>query len=787
MPFAYRKEDGELYVLLSLQRTKRKLKPAQAAAEAEAAAAGAAPRALAYTFLGGKIEASDNGDARLTAAREAHEETHGLLHTKQVLAALCGQPHERMVADVAYTPSTSSSSTSSTSNSSSSHSSSSSTGDASSAAAPQAGGSGRPAAADVPAPFEYFPTGRYMLFALHLPDAWRLPEACEAKLQAGERHPEAEKVLGLEWVSLRQLSFIKRGALQRVTLGRGLYAGGSSSSSSSSSSRHGTTHSPVAPPTAPISEVQAGASAAAAASDAAAQPSASSSSSAAAAPEAAAAAAAAAAQQPQPDASSSSSSSSASDTAPATVAAAAGGGGGDAGPAVHVPGGQYPALAHHFLADMLRNKRLSVGIYSWLLCMRRHLRQWHGFRGTRADEAAEEAAALVKANWFSRQQLGEEAAAEEGEDVDSDGELLPPLASASASASASAAAGLGGLEDLFSDLPSSLQVSSRSRQQAAGNNSGSRKAAGHDAHRGRGALAAAELAQAARLGRAETSRLAKEDALRRQEAAKAAGRAAAAAAAAAAAKPAAADSLQAPPPRRPPPPLLPLPEAASPSSALSPPPLTLPPLPPAPLPAALPRPSSSLASAAAPSAPANSTQATTNTGASSTANTNRTTGSARAASYTVWRIDGTPDSRAGEPRAAETRLRMHPPPSSRARDMPSSSPHSTSHSQSIGQGQGQGPAGPPPHWSGHAQGSPAASARNLGGGGGGGGVAEVAVWRLDGEVEWSGSVAPGTTVLKQQQQQSAARTGDTGPRDTAGRSSRPPVNPSAGEQESGRL
>lgn len=52
MPFAYRQADGELYVLLSLQRTRRRVKQAEEAEEAVAPAAGPARQTLAYTFLG---------------------------------------------------------------------------------------------------------------------------------------------------------------------------------------------------------------------------------------------------------------------------------------------------------------------------------------------------------------------------------------------------------------------------------------------------------------------------------------------------------------------------------------------------------------------------------------------------------------------------------------------------------------------------------------------------------------------------------------------------------------
>lgn len=114
----------------------------------------------------------DGGDARVTAAREAHEETHRLLHTEQVREALCGRPHGRMVADEAHMHSGSGSSSSPGSNSIGT------TG--ASDARSEGAGSGGP---DLPAPYMYFPSGRYTLFALHLPDAWRLPQACQAKLQ----------------------------------------------------------------------------------------------------------------------------------------------------------------------------------------------------------------------------------------------------------------------------------------------------------------------------------------------------------------------------------------------------------------------------------------------------------------------------------------------------------------------------------------------------------------------------------------------------------------------------
>ncbi|KAG2437407.1 hypothetical protein HXX76_006059 [Chlamydomonas incerta] len=697
MPFAYRQENGELYVLLSLQRTKKKLKAPPAEAEAAAVAGGSAPQTLAYAFLGGKIEDSDGGDARLTAAREAHEETHGLLHTEHVLGALCGLQHDCMVADDACAPSgsTSTNSTSGTSSTTSSTSRSSPASD---------GGDD----ADVPAPFEYFPSGRYTLFALHLPDAWRLPEACEAKLRAGEKHPEAEKVLGLEWVSLRQLGSIKRGQVQHLRLGSGLPG-----------STRQTTEARCAAAAAP----------AAAASSGSPQPAASSS--AAAAPEAAASA------QERPGATTNGS---AGATVTSTTAASASAATSTAADASTTSVADEPtecrALAHHFLADMLRNKRLLVGIHNWLLCMRRHLRQWHGFQGTRPEEAAEEEAALAKARMFS---VGLGGYGDDEDGAGSDGEA-PAVASAM----------MGELEQLFSDLPSSLQVRSQ----------GTSKQAMYEAE----FTASAEAAHVARVEMA-----------RRAEVAKAA-KAAAAAAAKAAAMAKAADDKQAPPPRRPPPPLLPLPAPrATPDPMLA----SRLPIPPAPLPtspppASLPRPSSALVSAAASPTAAASPRAATST-----------TRAHPLPSYALWRMDGTRDAREGLAHLAETRLRLQPAANARG---PSSTPPSAGQVQ----GQGQDPAGSPVRPA-HAQGSPAAAKSHQGGGDAAAGLvpAPVAVWKIDGEVEWgtSGRPGPATTVLKQQPRSSAVEAAEerkpsrAAAGSAAGRPSRTFANQYSGSQE----
>ncbi|GFR46623.1 hypothetical protein Agub_g8228 [Astrephomene gubernaculifera] len=241
IPFAYNNKERELYVLMSIQReSKGKIKDG-----------------LVYTLLGGKVANSDCNDARRTAAREAYEETHRLLRLPEVLSVLGGAAQaygETLTAASALAPSSPTASTSSpqrqdakgvqpagcrgeeadaavrgpgnslaqaSSTDSSSRSSRSgavgyvsreggsasrtgrSSGESrsgsSNAAVAQGGGEG-PCT-----PYEHFPGGRYVAFALHLPDAWRLPQQFEAKIKAKDTHPEADKAVGLEWVSLKRL------------------------------------------------------------------------------------------------------------------------------------------------------------------------------------------------------------------------------------------------------------------------------------------------------------------------------------------------------------------------------------------------------------------------------------------------------------------------------------------------------------------------------------------------------------------------------------------------------
>ncbi|GIL69808.1 hypothetical protein Vretifemale_619, partial [Volvox reticuliferus] len=268
VPFAYREDEGQLYVLLSIQRSDRGRGPS-----------------LVYTFLGGKVAGVDRKDARRTAAREAHEETHRLLVEQTVLDALLGTvpaydstraaaaaaaatPGPNAVAASAASPTASSSnlagaampasdgafsaastvatttaavvatgstaaaevfagndavetSSSSTDGGASGRNlrdsdgaqidgSRSDTGiGASSSTAEASSLSGCARGGQYPVPSEYFSSGRYMAFAMHLPDSWHLPGGCTAMIKAKQKHPEAEKAEGLEWITLRQLGKLR--------------------------------------------------------------------------------------------------------------------------------------------------------------------------------------------------------------------------------------------------------------------------------------------------------------------------------------------------------------------------------------------------------------------------------------------------------------------------------------------------------------------------------------------------------------------------------------------------
>lgn len=98
-------------------------------------------------FLGGKRQLRDGGAPAATAAREAHEESHGVLDEQTVLRLL--------------------------------------------------------SAPDCLRAFEEH--GQYVFFLCHLPDAWDAPDRCAAKLAAGEGLPAGRKNVGLKWVPLSKL------------------------------------------------------------------------------------------------------------------------------------------------------------------------------------------------------------------------------------------------------------------------------------------------------------------------------------------------------------------------------------------------------------------------------------------------------------------------------------------------------------------------------------------------------------------------------------------------------
>ncbi|GIL62969.1 hypothetical protein Vafri_17154, partial [Volvox africanus] len=300
VPFAYREDEGQLYVLLSIQRSDR--------------GRGAS---LVYTLLGGKVAGVDRKDARRTAAREAHEETHRLLDEQMVLDVLLGiapaygstraaataaavSPRGSAAVAVAADSTTASGSnltgaalpapesafpanstvvtttaaadtvansciaaaevsvgngatspllpppwpsplhpgqTTETHSSNTeggafernltescgvqSDASGSDTGVGSGASIPETSGlsdCGR--GGQYPVPSEYFWSGRYMAFAMHLPDSWQLAGGCAAKIKAKQKHPEAGKAEGLAWITLRQLGQLREnGSLQDSTSG----------------------------------------------------------------------------------------------------------------------------------------------------------------------------------------------------------------------------------------------------------------------------------------------------------------------------------------------------------------------------------------------------------------------------------------------------------------------------------------------------------------------------------------------------------------------------------------
>ncbi|KAG2487181.1 hypothetical protein HYH03_014159 [Edaphochlamys debaryana] len=267
LPFAYRPEEGELYVLLSVQQSNKGGRDEHV-----------------FTFLGGKVSWGDKADARRTAAREAYEETHRLLPRRQVLEVLCGsEPACRPATALEVLPGAesdcegdgrgaTSASTASASASRYARTASPARGRGAAASSPltsaTAEGGIRPsggdsvagsrgaqsqAAVDEPsssgrggdghagspgdsagggadvgggggagdgrggggggggAPFVYYPDGRYVLFGAHLPGAWDLPERCRELLEARTPHPEALKALGLQWVPLAGLEALRRG------------------------------------------------------------------------------------------------------------------------------------------------------------------------------------------------------------------------------------------------------------------------------------------------------------------------------------------------------------------------------------------------------------------------------------------------------------------------------------------------------------------------------------------------------------------------------------------------
>ncbi|EFJ43276.1 hypothetical protein VOLCADRAFT_96615 [Volvox carteri f. nagariensis] len=182
IPFAYREDEQELYVLMSFQLSDRNPKTS-----------------LVYTFLGGKVAGGDKNNPCRTAAREAHEETHRVLDEQLVLNALLGKVP-------AY-------------GSGSSVRKSVSPRDASAATAVPSPAPVTPASAaacdaipiDAAANARADAAGRYTAFAMHLPNAWHLPEICQKRIMDKQKHPQAKKAEGLAWVSLRQLALLRAG------------------------------------------------------------------------------------------------------------------------------------------------------------------------------------------------------------------------------------------------------------------------------------------------------------------------------------------------------------------------------------------------------------------------------------------------------------------------------------------------------------------------------------------------------------------------------------------------
>ncbi|KXZ54153.1 hypothetical protein GPECTOR_5g251 [Gonium pectorale] len=222
VPFAYKEDEGELYVLLSIQEPNKK-----------------GMTGPVYTFLGGKVDPVDRMDARRTAAREVHEETHRLLCEADVLEALSGtsqacsmacgcspppraepagpgpqqgprpasEPGVSAAADNDDGDDAEAEARAAAERSASSRGAGPGPGSAKVAASAQAkhrtgqvedggrndGGSVSAAAAAAgstpalgpgAAPHAHFPSGRYIAFAVHLPGAWQLPDECDAKIKA---------------------------------------------------------------------------------------------------------------------------------------------------------------------------------------------------------------------------------------------------------------------------------------------------------------------------------------------------------------------------------------------------------------------------------------------------------------------------------------------------------------------------------------------------------------------------------------------------------------------------
>ncbi|GLC41914.1 hypothetical protein PLESTF_000099600 [Pleodorina starrii] len=230
IPFAYRPEEGQLYVLMSVQMSDKSRK------------------SHVYTFLGGKITKADRCDARRTAAREAYEESHRLLDEQRVLDALMGRtPSYDGAGNSEPTPPPPPPPSSSAAAADPDAANAIQSPSVGGVATPQqqgegereedvaggsgAGGGAAAAAGDVdagalpsgpyPVPCEYYASGRYMAFAMHMPNAWGLEEECTAKIRAGQKHPEAKKAVGLEWISMSRMKKLQLGqVLSHPSTGR---------------------------------------------------------------------------------------------------------------------------------------------------------------------------------------------------------------------------------------------------------------------------------------------------------------------------------------------------------------------------------------------------------------------------------------------------------------------------------------------------------------------------------------------------------------------------------------